>query len=332
MAKVTFIGGGSFGTALAILLANKGDEVNIYDKNKEIIDEINVKRTNERYIKNLNIPKNVTGFYDLKSAMEGAEYIVLAVPSHVVRVVSKEIKPYTNKDSKIVSIAKGLEPKTNLRLSEVIEQELGVEPVVLSGPSHAEEVAIGILTTIVVSSKNMKLAEEIQDLFMTNTFRVYTNSDLIGVEIGGAVKNVIALAAGVLDGIGCGDNTKAGLMTRGMNEMARIGAKLGGKVETFFGLTGMGDLIVTCTSMHSRNRRAGILLGKGKTLEEATKEVGMVVEGVKACQVFHDLSKELNVSMPITETLYQVAFENKNVKEAVQELMIRDKKSETIYQ
>lgn len=332
MAKVTFIGGGSFGTALAILLANKGDEVNIYDKNKEIIDEINVKRTNERYIKNLNIPKNVTGFYDLKSAMEDAEYIVLAVPSHVIRVVSKEIKPYINKDSKIVSIAKGLEPKTNLRLSEVIEQELEVEPVVLSGPSHAEEVAIGILTTIVVSSKNMKLAEEIQDLFMTNTFRVYTNSDLIGVEIGGAVKNVIALAAGVLDGIGCGDNTKAGLMTRGMNEMARIGAKLGGKVETFFGLTGMGDLIVTCTSMHSRNRRAGILLGKGKTLEEATKEVGMVVEGVKACQVFHDLSKELNVSMPITETLYQVAFENKNVEEAVKELMIRDKKSETIYQ
>ena len=200
--------------------------------------------------------------------------------------------------------------------------------VILSGPSHAEEVAQDIPTTVVVSSENMEYAEKVQDVFMTNKFRVYTNDDIIGVEIGGAVKNIIALAAGVSDGIGYGDNTKAALMTRGISEIIRIGTKLGGKKETFSGLTGIGDLIVTCTSMHSRNRRAGILIGKGATAEEATKEIGMVVEGIKACKAFYELKEKLGVSMPITDVLYKVIFEGKEPKYGVYELMTRDKKDE----
>ena len=209
-----------------------------------------------------------------------------------------------------------------------IEEEVKNPVVVLSGPSHAEEVAFNIPTTVLTSSKNMKVAEEVQDLFMTSTFRVYTNDDLVGVEIGGAVKNIIALAAGVCDGLGYGDNTKAALMTRGMAEIVRIGTKLGGKIETFLGLTGMGDLIVTCTSMHSRNRKAGYLIGTGKTREEAVKEVGMVVEGIKACHAFYNLKEKLNVEMPITDALYKVLFEDKPTALAMQELLERDKVSE----
>ncbi len=196
----------------------------------------------------------------------------------------------------------------------------------MSGPSHAEEVAQDIPTTVVASSKHMDIAKKVQDLFMTNKFRVYTNDDLIGVEIGGAVKNIIALAAGVSDGIGYGDNTKAALMTRGMSEIIRIGTKLGGKQETFSGLTGMGDLIVTCTSMHSRNRRAGILIGKGYSTEEAIEKVGMVVEGIKACRAFYTLKEKLDIEMPITDILYKVLFENKEPNYGVYELMTRDKK------
>ncbi|HEY5524056.1 MAG TPA: NAD(P)H-dependent glycerol-3-phosphate dehydrogenase, partial [Clostridium sp.] len=229
----------------------------------------------------------------------------------------------------IISIAKGIDEETDERLSVVIERELPNPVVVLSGPSHAEEVAANIPTTLVVTSRNMECAKEVQDLFMTTDFRVYTNEDIIGVEIGGAVKNIIALAAGVVDGMGYGDNTKAALMTRGMKEISRIGIALGGKAETFYGLTGMGDLIVTCTSMHSRNRRAGILIGEGKTLEEALKEVGMVVEGVKACKAFYELKEKIGVSMPITDVLYKALFLDKNPKECVTELMERDKKSET---
>ncbi|TGY43916.1 NAD(P)H-dependent glycerol-3-phosphate dehydrogenase [Clostridium sartagoforme] len=332
MSKVAFLGGGSFGTALGILLADKGVEVSIYDRDKSVVDDINLNKKNDKYIKDLVIPKNVTAFNDLDEALKDIKFLVLAVPSHVVRAASRSIKGKISSDIIIVSIAKGIEEGTNLRLSEVIEEELpNNKVVILSGPSHAEEVAFDIPTTVVVSSKDEESANIVQDLFMTNNFRVYINEDLVGVEIGGAVKNIIALAAGVCDGIGYGDNTKAALMTRGMAEIVRVGMKLGGKPETFLGLTGMGDLIVTCTSLHSRNRRAGYLIGSGKSAEEATKEVGMVVEGIKACRAFYELKEKLQVEMPITDILYRVLFENKDPKDAVVFLMGREKKSEIYY-
>lgn len=332
MSKVAFLGGGSFGTALGILLADKGLEVSIYDRDKSVVNDINLNKKNDKYIKDLVIPKNVTAFNDLDEALKDIKFLVLAVPSHVVRSASRSLKGKISSDVVVISIAKGIEEGTNLRLSEVIEEELpNNKVVILSGPSHAEEVAFDIPTTVVVSSKDEEVANIVQDLFMTNNFRVYINEDLVGVEIGGAVKNIIALAAGVCDGIGYGDNTKAALMTRGMAEIVRVGMKLGGKPETFLGLTGMGDLIVTCTSLHSRNRRAGYLIGSGKSAEEATKEVGMVVEGIKACRAFYELKEKLQVEMPITDILYRVLFENKDPKDAVVFLMGREKKSEIYY-
>ncbi|MGE5629309.1 MAG: NAD(P)H-dependent glycerol-3-phosphate dehydrogenase [Solirubrobacterales bacterium] len=329
MHDITFIGGGSFGSALAVMLAKKGLKVNVWDRETSVVDDININKRNSKYVKDLVIPEGITAYYDIDKAIEGSSYIVLAVPSHIIRDICKTIKGYINKDQVIISIAKGIEPVTKKRLSQVINEELPNNPVViLSGPSHAEEVAKDIPTTVVVTSLNMEYAKQVQDLFMTNNFRVYTNNDIIGVEIGGAVKNIIALAAGISDGIGFGDNTKAALMTRGMTEIIRIGTKLGGKYETFSGLTGMGDLIVTCTSMHSRNRRAGILIGQGATAEEAIEKVGMVVEGIKACKSFYELKEELQIEMPITDALYKVLFENKDCKTAVFELMTRDKKGE----
>lgn len=329
MTNITFLGGGSFGTSLAILLADNKNKVNIYDRDNDVVKDINENRKNDKYIKNLIIPQNVTAYNDLNLAIKDAEFIVLAVPSHVIRTISKELKGKINKEVTIISIAKGIEEGTNLRLSQVIKEELPENDVViLSGPSHAEEVSLNIPTTVVVSSENMDKARVVQDLFINPTFRVYTNDDLVGVEIGGAVKNIIALAAGVCDGLGYGDNAKAALMTRGMAEIVRIGVKLGGKSETFLGLTGMGDLIVTCTSIHSRNRRAGYLIGSGKTTEEAIKEVGMVVEGIKACKAFYKLKEQLNIEMPITDILYKIVFEQIDVKEAVTYLMEREKKSE----
>lgn len=328
MSRVTFLGGGSFGSALAVVLAEKNNIVNIYNRDKKVVDDINIKRTNEKYMKNLIIPENVTAFNDILKAVEGADYIVLSVPSHVIRDMCRFIKGKIPKHIPIISIAKGIEEGTDKRLSEVIQEELENPVVVLSGPSHAEEIAMKIPTTLVSTSKEMKYAYEVQDLFMTPNLRIYTNDDIVGVEVGGAVKNIIALAAGILDGLGYGDNTKAALMTRGMKEISRIGIALGGKAETFYGLTGMGDLIVTCTSMHSRNRRAGLLIGKGRTLNEALEEVGMVVEGVKACRAFYQLKEKMNVSMPITDGLYKGLFENKKPKDIVDNLMSRDKKSE----
>lgn len=329
MNNITFIGGGSFGTALGIMLAKKGLKVSIWDRSPLVVEDINIKHENIKYVPNVVIPSNVVAFNDLREAIGENRYVVLAVPSHVIRTICKDIKPFIGKETVIISIAKGIEAESGKRLSEVINEELPENPVViLSGPSHAEEVAQDIPTTVVVTSKDLKFAEEIQELFMTSKFRVYTNEDIVGVEIGGAVKNIIALAAGVSDGIGYGDNAKAALMTRGMREIIRIGEALGGKKETFSGLTGMGDLIVTCTSMHSRNRRAGILIGKGASCEEAVKEIGMVVEGIKACKAFYELKERLGVSMPITDILYKVLFEGKDPKYGVYELMTRDKKSE----
>ncbi|MEA4827553.1 MAG: NAD(P)H-dependent glycerol-3-phosphate dehydrogenase [Clostridium sp.] len=311
------------------MLAKKGYNINIWARDQKVVDDINIKRENIKYLPNVVIPSNVTAFSELDKAISDSEIVVLSVPSHAVREMSKKVKSFINDNTIIVNISKGIEENSFKRLSQVIEEEIPKNPiVVLSGPSHAEEVALDIPTTVVVTSKKMEYAKKIQDLFMTSKFRVYTNDDIIGIEIGGAVKNIIALAAGISDGIGYGDNTKAALMTRGMSEIIRIGLQLGAKQETFSGLTGIGDLIVTCTSMHSRNRKAGILIGKGYKLEEACKEIGLVVEGVKACRAFYELKNKLDVSMPITDTLYKVLFEDMDPKYGVYELMSRDKKDE----
>ncbi|WP_142414623.1 NAD(P)H-dependent glycerol-3-phosphate dehydrogenase [Hathewaya massiliensis] len=332
MTKVTFIGGGSFGTALSIALARKENiNITIWDRSKEVIDDINLNHKNSKYLKDIDLSDRIKGENDIEIAVKNADYVVLSLPSHVIRQYCSKISKLVNKNTIIISIAKGLEQGTLKTMSEIIEEEMPDNPVViLSGPSHAEEVSIGIPTAIVASSKDNRVAEKVQDIFMDEKLRIYTNNDIIGVELGGAVKNIIALAAGILDGAGYGDNAKAALMTRGMSEIIRIGVKLGGNPKTFYGLTGMGDLIVTCTSMHSRNRRAGILIGKGYSMEEACTEVNMVVEGVKACKAIYELKERIGVAMPITEALYDVLYRSKDVKDVILELMTRDKKDEII--
>ncbi|MDD3224010.1 MAG: NAD(P)H-dependent glycerol-3-phosphate dehydrogenase [Clostridium sp.] len=329
MDKIAFLGAGSFGTALSIMIDEKGYEVCVWGRNSEEIKDINENRVNKKYLPDIKIPSSIEFTDDLDKALCKSKYIVLSVPSYAIRSMLKSINKKISKDQVIVSIAKGIEEETKLRLSEVIREEAPLNPVVvLSGPSHAEEVSRNIPTAVVVSSINMEYALKVQDLFMSKYFRVYTNDDLIGVEIGGAVKNIIALACGICDGIGYGDNTRAAVMTRGMSEIIKIGTIMGGRKETFYGLTGMGDLIVTCTSLHSRNKRAGILIGKGVPVKKALDEIGMVVEGVKACQAFYELSQRRHVSMPITETLYKVIFENEDIEKASHSLMSRDKKNE----
>ena len=328
MKKVAFIGGGSFGTALAILLSKKGIQSNVFDIDKDVVDDININRKNDRYIRGLYINEEVRAFTDLNEAIDNVDYLVLSVPSHVVRNICKELNDKLNSNTIIINIAKGIENETYLRLSEVIEEELENPVVILSGPSHAEEVAFDIPTSVVVASKNIKAAEEIQELFMSENFRVYKSQDVIGIEIGGAIKNVIALAAGICDGIGYGDNTKAALISRGMTEIVRIGTKLGGNLQTFFGLTGIGDLVVTCASRHSRNRKAGYLIGKGVNIDDVIDEVGMVVEGIKATKVFFDLKENLNIEMPIIDAIYKVVFENLEIDSAVKLLLTRNKKDE----
>jgi glycerol-3-phosphate dehydrogenase (NAD(P)+) len=329
MHKIALIGAGSFGTALGVVLGDKGYEVNIWGRNQDVINEINMRNNNKRYLPNIDIPKNVVGYTNLKEALDDVQYVVLTVSSQSIREVCIKIREYINSSSIIINMAKGIEENSYKRLSTVIKEELpNNKVVVLSGPSHAEEVARRIPTTMVAASEDMESALKVQDLFMTEFLRVYTNSDLIGVEIGGAVKNIIALAAGISDGIGCGDNSKAALMTRSISEMMRIGIKLGGDARTFSGLTGIGDLIVTCTSVHSRNRRAGLLIGRGMPIEAAIEEVGMVVEGITACTAFYHLKEREGVYMPITDMLYKILFENKNLQEAVIGLMTKDKKNE----
>ncbi|MCH3964050.1 MAG: NAD(P)H-dependent glycerol-3-phosphate dehydrogenase [Clostridium sp.] len=327
--RVCFLGAGSFGTALSLILSTSGKEVLLWDRNKDMVDNINRTRQNIKYLKDIFLPSGIEATNDLEYAVSVSSGIVLSVPSHVIGDMCRSIKKYTKDYQIIINIAKGIDEKSGNRLSQIIEKELPHNRVVvLSGPSHAEEVARFIPTAIVASSKDMEAAKDVQDTFMMDKFRVYTNPDIVGVEIGGAVKNIIALAAGICDGIGYGDNSKAALMTRGISEITRIGVQLGGKKDTFSGLTGIGDLIVTCTSMHSRNRRAGILIGQGRSKEEAVEEVGMVVEGIRACRAFYNLKNKLGIQMPITDALYRVLFEGKAPEEAVYELMTRDKKDE----
>jgi glycerol-3-phosphate dehydrogenase (NAD(P)+) len=329
ISKVAFLGGGSFGTALGVMLSKNGIMVKLWDRKRDLVNDINIKRENMKYLHGVVIPIGVEASENMEYTIAGSDYIVLSVPSHAIRSICKDAKKFIDSGQVIISIAKGIEEESGKRLSQVIKEELPNNPIViLSGPSHAEEVAQDIPTTVVVSSEKVEYSQKVQDLFMTNKFRVYTNEDIVGVEIGGAVKNIIALAAGISDGIGFGDNTKAALMTRGMSEITRIGVRLGGKSETFSGLTGMGDLIVTCTSIHSRNRKAGILIGKGYTVGEAMEEIGMAVEGIKACKAFYELKEKLKVPMPITDVLYKVLFQGKDPKYGVYELMTRDKKQE----
>ncbi|WP_168733739.1 NAD(P)H-dependent glycerol-3-phosphate dehydrogenase [Metabacillus sediminilitoris] len=332
MEQITVLGAGSWGTALAIVLADNGHNVKLWGHRPQLINEINETRKNEKYLPGVVLPEKIEGFSDLKQSLAGARTVVLAVPTKAIRGVLSDISKVINDAIIIVHVSKGIEPDSLLRISEIIEEEMPSQllkdVVVLSGPSHAEEVSQRHITTVTSSSKNMAAAEYIQDLFINQHFRVYTNPDIIGVEIGGALKNIIALAAGITDGLGYGDNAKAALITRGLAEIARLGSKMGGNPLTFSGLTGIGDLIVTCTSVHSRNWRAGNLLGKGQKLEEVLENMGMVVEGVRTTKAAYQLARKYNVKMPITEALYDVLFNEKEPKIAVDSLMARVKTHE----
>lgn len=323
--KISVLGSGTWGTALAMLLEKNGHNVTLWSFFESEIEEIRKNRTH-KFLKGIKVSENIALTSNLDQATD-ADMLVLAVPSHVVRNTCRSLKKYDNLPL-IVNVAKGFDEGTNQRLSEVIKQELDADCVVLSGPTHAEEVALGIPTTIVAACGDIEKAELVQNTFICETFRVYTNTDVTGVEVCGAIKNVIALCAGISDGSGYGDNTKAALMTRGIKEISRLGIALGGNLETFMGLTGIGDLIVTCTSMHSRNRRAGILIGQGKSLDEAVSEVGMVVEGVKSCVCTKKLADDLGIEMPIVSTAYDILYNGVSPQDAVKTLMLRESKPE----
>ena len=328
MEKIGIIGSGTWGTAISILLHNNGHEVTIWSAIPEEIDEMAATRKHKN-LPEVTLPESLRLTKDLKEAMEGKDLLVMAVPSVFVRSTAKRMKPYLHDGQIIVDVAKGIEESTLFTMSQIIEEELPTAQVAaLSGPSHAEEVSRGLPTTCVAGAHKKAVAEYIQSVFMSPVFRVYTSPDMLGIEIGAALKNVVALAAGIADGLGYGDNTKAALITRGMAEIARLGMALGGKYQTFAGLSGIGDLIVTCASMHSRNRRAGILIGKGYSMEEAMKEVQMVVEGVYSAKAAMALAKKYEVPMPIVEQVNRVLFEGMPASEAVSELMLRDKRIE----
>ena len=327
--KIAVIGSGSWGCAIAILLAKKGYDVYLWSWQQEETDRLLRDRENSLVLPGKKFPDNMICSHDMKLCAEDADLIVTVAPSPATRTTAKQLAPFISKGQVIVNLSKGLEDKTLLRLSEVYKEEIPQATIaVMSGPSHAEEVSEFMPTTNVVAASDIKVAEFIQNIFMTDTFRIYTGSDIIGTELGGALKNVIALCAGICDGVGYGDNTRAALITRGLAEMTRLGVKMGANQKTFAGLSGIGDLIVTCTSMHSRNYRAGILLGKGYSLNAALDEIQMVVEGVNTIGAAYNLSKKYDVSMPITTESYKILFEGKDPKQAVKDLMTRSKTSE----
>lgn len=332
MKKIAVIGAGSWGTALSMVLADNGHEVTLWSHRAAQAEEIRDHHTNERYLPGVVIPDSIAGTSSLEEALSGADAVMLVIPAKALREVLGQIRACLRKPVLFIHGIKGIEPKTFKRMSEVIQEEipesLRAAVVVLSGPSHAEEVSLRHPTTVAVASENQEAARKAQDLFFNHYFRVYTNEDVTGVEIGGALKNIIALGAGISDGLGYGDNAKAALITRGLAEISRLGAKLGAHPLTFIGLTGMGDLIVTCTSVHSRNWRAGNMLGKGKKLDDVLAHMGMIVEGVRTAEAAYALAKKEQVEMPITEAIYHVLFDGKRPKEAVDELMGRDKKDE----
>jgi len=330
--KIAVLGAGSWGTALAVLLANNGHKVFLWARDAEQCEKISQARENHKYLPGISLPHRLTILNNLSEVLLGHDLIVLAVPSHSVRVLAKEISSHINPNSIIVNTAKGFEPKTFIRLSEVLKEELPTfshnNITLLSGPSHAEEVGRNLPTAVVVAANNKSIAESIQDIFMTHSFRVYINLDMTGVEIAGALKNVIALGTGISDGLGYGDNAKAALITRGLAEITRLGIGLGADAQTFAGLAGLGDLVVTCTSMHSRNRRAGIQIGQGQNLSEVLHNMGMVVEGINTTQAAYHIAHKYEIAMPITEQMFKVLFKGKDPKEAVVSLMSRSKTHE----
>lgn len=326
MRKICFLGAGSWGTALAILCANNGHRVTIWSAVESELDMLKTNREHKDRLPGVKLPDSIEIEGDIKKACDDKDVLVFSVASPYVRATAERIRSFVKKGQIIVNVAKGIEDGTMMTLCEVIEDVLPyVDVAVLSGPSHAEEVSKGVPTTVVVGAHSEKTATFVQDVFMCPNFRVYTSPDMIGIELGGSLKNVIALAAGILDGMNMGDNTKAALMTRGIAEISRLGIELGGQMETFSGLSGIGDLIVTCTSKHSRNHNCGYLLGQGKTLEEAKKEINQVVEGVNTAQAAMNLANKYHVTMPIVEQINAILFENKTAKQAMYDLLERDK-------
>lgn len=329
MAKISIIGAGSWGTALAWLLHNNGHEVLVWSIMEEEIEMLRTKREHEQKLPGVKLPEDMEFTTDLQESLTDRDLVVLAVPSPFTRSTSQKMAPFVKEGQIIVNVAKGIEEATLMPLSDIIEQEIPQANVaVLSGPSHAEEVGKGLPTTCVAGAKTKETAEYIQNIFMSPVFRVYTSPDVLGIELGAALKNVIALAAGTADGLGYGDNTKAALITRGIAEISRLGIAMGARAETFFGLSGIGDLIVTCASVHSRNRRAGYLMGKGYTMQQAMDEVKMIVEGVYSAKAALALSKKYGVDMPIIVEVNHVLFDGKPAGQAVSDLMLRDKREE----
>lgn len=325
--KVAVVGSGAWGTALAIRLHKNGHQVTLWTFEKELIPQMVSTRINPR-LPGVQLPEGIVISGDY-SCVSGCKLVVIASPSFPLRSVCRGVAPYLDGDAVMVSVTKGIEDGTQLRMSQVVEQETGRKVVVLTGPSHAEEVALDIPTGCLSACEDKALAEFVQDAFMSDNFRIYTSPDAVGAELGAALKNVIALCAGVSDGLGCGDNTKAMLMTRGLTEIARLGVSLGAQKETFAGLAGVGDLIVTCTSMHSRNRRAGILIGQGKTAQQAMEEVGAVVEGYYAAKSAWELAQSQGIDMPIVEASYKVLYEGFSAKDAFYQLLHRRRKAES---
>ena len=329
MAKVSVLGAGSWGTALAVMLHGNHHQVTLWSALSDEVAQLRRDREQKGKLPGVHIPEDINITDCLEEAVKDREMLVLAVPSVFVRGTARQLSGLVPEGQLIVCVAKGVEEDTLMTMTDIIEQELPmVDAAVLSGPSHAEEAGKGIPTTCVAGAHTRQTAEHIQNLFMSETFRVYTSPDMLGIELGAALKNVVALAAGIADGLGYGDNTKAALITRGMAEISRLGIAMGGKIETFYGLSGIGDLIVTCASVHSRNRRAGYLIGQGCTMQEAMDEVKMVVEGVYSAKAAIALAKKYDIDMPIIEQVNSVLFEDQPAKDAVMELMLRDKKAE----
>ncbi len=326
--KIAVLGAGGFGIALAVMSEKYGHNVTLWSAFENEIELLTQKRANERLLPGIRLPDTVALTTDIGCA-KGCELVIFAVPSGALPEVAERFAGCIDPQTVVVNVGKGLEETTLQCLSEILKHKLPHnQVVVLSGPSHAEEVARGVPTTVVAASTDHKAAEFVQDALMNPSLRIYVNDDVVGVELGGALKNIIALAAGIIDGLGLGDNSKAALMTRGITEMARLGVRLGARTETFAGLSGIGDLIVTCTSMHSRNRRAGILIGQGKTAEEAISEVGMTVEGYRSALCAYRLAQNVGVEMPIVNEVYRVLYEGKGAKAALADLMGRPKKHE----
>jgi glycerol-3-phosphate dehydrogenase (NAD(P)+) len=322
---VTIVGAGSWGTAVAWLLASKGVPVRLWGRTAEIVEGIARTGRNPRYLPELELPETVEPEVDLSRAVDGADVVVVATPSHGVRATAEGFAPHLDDATVLVSLAKGLERETLMRMTEVLADVAGVPSRIaaLSGPNHAEEVSLGVPTTTVIAAYDHDVGCTLRDLFTTDTFRAYTNDDVVGVELCGASKNVIAVATGMADGLGYGDNTKAALMTRGLAEMTRLGRHAGANALTFMGLAGMGDLIATCTSRHSRNRAFGELVAKGGTLEDFTKETHMVAEGARSCVTVHELGDRLGCDLPITAEVRGILYEGRSTKEAVGSLMGR---------